>query len=121
MLSRSRSTLRTAGWRQVSSGRVPGKSGRWSIPSSNDPGGVRYREREEARILVIDIPQFDAVPMSVGCEPESLPMEEILGLGQCDSWTVRRERCIGHDVTMERFDVGDPWVFAASATIGRRS
>jgi hypothetical protein len=31
---------------------------------------------------------------------------------------LRRERCIGHDVTMERFDVGDPWIFAAAATIG---
>jgi hypothetical protein len=38
-------------------------------PQLQCPGGVRYREREEARILVIDISQFDAVPMRVGCEP----------------------------------------------------
>ncbi len=45
-------------------------------------------------------------------------MEEILGVCQRDSWTVGRKRRIGHDVAVERFDVGDPWVFTASATVG---
>jgi len=35
-------------------------------------------DREKARILVIHAAQFDAVPMSVGCEPQPLPVEEIL-------------------------------------------
>jgi len=42
------------------------------------PGGVRDCDREEARIFVIYVAQFNAVPMSVGCEPETLPVEEVL-------------------------------------------
>jgi hypothetical protein len=37
--------------------------------------GVRYSHREKARIFVIDVAQLDAVPMSIGCKPETLPME----------------------------------------------
>jgi len=43
---------------------------------------VRYRDRKETRILVVHIAQFDAMPMSIGRELQSLPEEEILGFGQ---------------------------------------
>ena len=42
------------------------------------PGGVRDCDREEARIFVIYVGQFNAVPMSVSCEPQTLPVEEVL-------------------------------------------
>src|ERR1035438_6292198 len=48
-------------------------------------GRVRYRDGKEARILIVHVRQFDAVPMSIRCESQSLPVEEILRLDHRNS------------------------------------
>ena len=48
------------------------------------PGRIWNCDREEAGIFVIHVAQFDAVPMRIGSETETLPMKEILRYGQGD-------------------------------------
>ena len=40
------------------------------------PGWIWNCDWEEAGVFVIHVAQFDAVPMRVGCETETLPVKE---------------------------------------------
>ena len=82
------------------------------------PGGVRDCDREQARIFVIHVAQFNAVPMSVGCQAETLPVEEVLRQGQSDPWPLGRKCGVGHDVALERFYERHTGILTAAAAIG---
>ena len=75
MLSFSISTSRDSVMASSLLGASAGKKRTMEHTQFQLPGGVRYRDREQACILVIHVAQFDAVPMSVGREPEPFPLE----------------------------------------------
>src|ERR1700679_2298087 len=56
-------------------GESSGKKGAVEHTQFMMPGGVRYCDGKQACILVVDAAQLHAVPMGIGCEPETLPVE----------------------------------------------
>ena len=118
MLSRSRSTSRDCGRHAVSSGRVPGNSGRWRIASSGCPDGFGMATGKEAGVFVIHVAEFDTVVRTKSREPQALPVEEVLRYGQGDPWASGRKCRVSHHVTLQRFHESDPRILAASAAIG---
>ena len=83
MLSRWRSTIRDDGWRAVSSGRVPGKSGRWSNGQCRLPVGSGIAAGKMLASLLSTL-EIDAVIRSEGRETQTVPVEQILRDGQGD-------------------------------------
>src|ERR1039458_2718373 len=81
------------------------------------PRRIRDRDGKKARVLVVDGAQIDAVPMSVGCEPETLPVEEVLRHCQGYPWTQRRKCGVGHDVVLQWFHIGNAGILTATAAI----
>ena len=54
--------------------------------------------------------------MRVSREPQSLPVEEILGFGHRNSGSQRRKCRVGHYVAFQRFDERDTWVLTSTAS-----
>lgn len=80
------------------------------------PGGVRYCNGKQACVFVVYTAQFHAVPMGIGCEPETVPVKEVVRLGQCDPWSPIRKRGVRHDVALEWLHVCDAWIFTPATT-----
>jgi len=55
----------------------PVKHGQFRVP-----GWIGNGDGEEAGIFVVHIGDFDAVIPAIGCEPQTLPVEEILSIRQ---------------------------------------
>ena len=75
MLSRSRSTSRDAALQAVSSGRVPGNSGRWRIASSGCPDGFGMATGKRLASLSSTSPESTPWYGAKGREPYTLPVE----------------------------------------------
>ena len=88
MLSRSRSTIRDAGWQAVSSGRVPGKAagGGWPVAFSRHGSGMATGKRLASLLST----WTKSMPLirSEGRQPQTLPVKQILRYGQGDPWAV---------------------------------
>ena len=78
---------------------------------------IRNGDREDAGILVVHAIELDAVIRLESCQPQSLPVEQILRNGQGDSWASSRKRRVSHHVVSKRFDKGDTWILAAAAPV----
>src|ERR1700728_1498447 len=79
------------------------------------PGWIRNGGGEEAGIFVIHTGKLDAVIRAEGSEAQTLPMEEVLRLGQGNPWAVRGIRRVSHQVVLERLHESDARVLAAAA------
>jgi hypothetical protein len=51
--------------------------------------GVGYRDGKQAGVLVIHIAKFNAAPMRIGRQAETLPMEKVHRLGEGDPWALK--------------------------------
>jgi hypothetical protein len=81
------------------------------------PGWVRNGDREYAGVFVIHLAGIDATIRRKGRQPHALPVEEVLRYCPGDPGASGRERCVSHDVTLQRFHESNTRIFAASAAI----
>ena len=77
------------------------------------------RDGKKTGILVVHMDEIDALIRSKGCEPETLPMDQILRNGEGNPWANGRERRVGHHVALKRSNEGNARILATTAAMGR--
>ncbi len=77
------------------------------------------RDRKKTGILIVYMDEIDAVVRSESCEPQPLPMEQILRNGKGNPWAKGRKRRVGHDIALEWFHERNARILTATAAMRR--
>ena len=81
------------------------------------PGVIRNGDGEDAGVLVVHMDEINALKGFKGCQPDPLPVEQILRHRQRNSGSARRKRRVSHYVMLERLDKGNAGILAAAAAV----